>query len=189
MQFSENWLRTMVNPNMTSDQLAQLLTMSGLEVEDVEAVAPPFSNVVVAEVIEVHRHPNADRLNVCTVDVGTGTRLTIVCGAPNVRAILISEETVKAMKPGAVIVDLAVEQGGNCRLSELGKTVVKHGVHIVGEPNLATLVAADASALYARNVLDFMKLIVDKQHNLVIDREEEILKASLVCFGGELLRK
>ena len=103
--------------------------------------------------------------------------------------ILISEETVKAMKPGAVIVDLAVEQGGNCRLSELGKTVVKHGVHIVGEPNLATLVAADASALYARNVLDFMKLIVDKQHNLVIDREEEILKASLVCFGGELLRK
>jgi NAD(P) transhydrogenase subunit alpha len=103
--------------------------------------------------------------------------------------ILISEETVKAMKPGSVIVDLAVERGGNCPLSELGKTVIKHGVHIIGEPDLATLVAADASALYARNVLDFMKLIVDKDHNLVIDREEEILKASLVCFGGEVLRK
>jgi NAD(P) transhydrogenase subunit alpha len=103
--------------------------------------------------------------------------------------ILISEETVKAMKPGSVIVDLAVERGGNCPLSELGKTVVKHGVHIIGEPDLATLVAADASALYARNVLDFMKLIVDQDHNLVIDREEEILKASLVCFGGEVLRK
>ncbi|MES2296857.1 MAG: Re/Si-specific NAD(P)(+) transhydrogenase subunit alpha [Pseudomonadota bacterium] len=102
---------------------------------------------------------------------------------------LISEDTVKAMKPGSVIVDLAVEQGGNCPLSELGKTVVKHGVFIVGEPNLATLVAADASALYARNVLDFMKLIVDKDDQLVIDREEEILKATLVCFDGEVLRK
>jgi phenylalanyl-tRNA synthetase beta chain len=86
MQFSENWLRTMVNPAMTSDELSHLLTMSGLEVEEVEAVAPPFSNVVVAEVLEVVRHPNADRLNVCTVNVGTGSLLNIVCGAPNVRA-------------------------------------------------------------------------------------------------------
>jgi phenylalanyl-tRNA synthetase beta chain len=86
MQFSENWLRTMVNPAMTSDELSHLLTMSGLEVEEVEAVAPPFSNVVVAEVLEVAKHPNADRLNVCTVNVGTGTLLNIVCGAPNVRA-------------------------------------------------------------------------------------------------------
>ncbi|MES2325551.1 MAG: phenylalanine--tRNA ligase subunit beta [Pseudomonadota bacterium] len=86
MQFSENWLRTMVDPKMTSDELAHLLTMSGLEVEEVEAVAPPFSNVVVAEVLEVVRHPNADRLNVCKVNVGTGTLLNIVCGAPNVRA-------------------------------------------------------------------------------------------------------
>jgi phenylalanyl-tRNA synthetase beta chain len=86
MQFSENWLRTMVDPKMTSNELAHLLTMSGLEVEEVEAVAPPFSNVVVAEVLEVAKHPNADRLNVCKVNVGTGTLLNIVCGAPNVRA-------------------------------------------------------------------------------------------------------
>ncbi len=103
--------------------------------------------------------------------------------------VLISEETVKAMKPGSVIVDLAVEQGGNCPLSELGKTVVKHGVHIVGEPNLACHVAADASALYARNVLDFLKLVFDKEDKLVIDREDEIIKATLVCHGGEQLRK
>jgi len=103
--------------------------------------------------------------------------------------VLISEETVKAMKPGSVIVDLAVSQGGNCPLSELNKTVVKHGVHIVGEPDLATLVAADASALYARNVLDFLKLIIDKEDKLVIDREDEIIKATLLCSGGELLRK
>jgi NAD(P) transhydrogenase subunit alpha len=103
--------------------------------------------------------------------------------------VLISEETVRAMKPGSVIVDLAVSQGGNCPLSELNKTVVKHGVHIVGEPDLATLVAADASALYARNVLDFLKLIIDKEDKLVIDREDEIIKATLLSSGGELLRK
>ncbi|MRW82515.1 phenylalanine--tRNA ligase subunit beta [Pseudoduganella sp. FT26W] len=85
MQFSENWLRTMVDPKMTSDELAHLLTMSGLEVEEVEPVAPPFSNVVVGHVREMAKHPNADRLNVCQVDVGTGTLLNIVCGAPNVR--------------------------------------------------------------------------------------------------------
>jgi NAD(P) transhydrogenase subunit alpha len=103
--------------------------------------------------------------------------------------VLISEETVKAMKPGSVIVDLAVSQGGNCPLSELNKTVIKHGVHIVGEPDLACHVAADASALYARNVLDFLKLIIDKDDKLVIDREDEILKATLVCADNLVLRK
>jgi NAD(P) transhydrogenase subunit alpha len=82
-----------------------------------------------------------------------------------------------------------VSQGGNCPLSVINQTVLRHGVYIVGEPDLATLVAADASALYARNVLDFLKLIIDKDDQLVIDREDEILKASLVCAGGEILRK
>ncbi|MBI3229527.1 MAG: phenylalanine--tRNA ligase subunit beta, partial [Burkholderiales bacterium] len=86
MQFSENWLRTMADPKMTSDELAHMLTMAGLEVEETEAVAPPFSHVVVGHVLEVVKHPDADRLNVCQVDVGTGTILNIVCGAPNVRA-------------------------------------------------------------------------------------------------------
>src|SRR5690606_15552474 len=102
---------------------------------------------------------------------------------------LIGEETVMAMKPGSVIVDMAIEQGGNCPLTELGRTVVKHGVHIIGEPNLASMVAADASALYARNVLDFLKLVIDKEDRFVIDREDEIVTATLVCAGGEVLRK
>ncbi len=103
MQFSENWLRSMVDPKMNSDELAHLLTMSGLEVEEVEAVAPPFSNVVVAEVVEVAKHPNADRLNVCQVDVGTGTLLNIVCGAPNVRAGMkaICAQAGAVLPPGA----------------------------------------------------------------------------------------
>lgn len=102
---------------------------------------------------------------------------------------LISEETVKAMKPGSVIVDMAVEQGGNCPLTELGKTVIKHGVYIVGEPNLAALVAADASALYARNLLDFLKLIIDKDGNLAINLDDEIVAATRMCAGGEIFRK
>ena len=103
MQFSENWLRSLVDPKMNSDELAHLLTMSGLEVEEVEAVAPPFSNVVVAEVKEVAKHPNADRLNVCQVDVGTGTLLNIVCGAPNVRAGMkaICAKAGAVLPPGA----------------------------------------------------------------------------------------
>jgi len=103
MQFSENWLRSLVDPKMNSDELAHLLTMSGLEVEEVEAVAPPFSHVVVAQVVEVAKHPNADRLNVCQVDVGTGTLLNIVCGAPNVRAGMkaICAQAGAVLPPGA----------------------------------------------------------------------------------------
>ncbi len=102
--------------------------------------------------------------------------------------ILIGEDTVKAMKPGSVIVDMAVGQGGNCPLSEAGKTVMKYGVHIIGEPDLATLLAADASALYARNVRDFLKLIVDQDGVLAIDTADEIVAATLLCSGGAVLR-
>lgn len=85
MQFSENWLRTIVNPDLTTDELAHLMTMSGMEVEEVIPAAKPFSKIVVAKVLEVADHPNADRLHVCKVDAGTGETLEIVCGAPNVR--------------------------------------------------------------------------------------------------------
>ena len=103
--------------------------------------------------------------------------------------VLIREETVRAMKPGSVVVDMAIEQGGNCPLTELGKTVVKHGVHIIGEPNLAALVAADASALYARNVLDFLRLVFDKDDKFHIDLEDEIVRATLLCHQGEALSR
>jgi phenylalanyl-tRNA synthetase beta chain len=85
MQFPESWLREFCNPPLSSEALAELLTMSGMEVEEVRPVAPPFTQVVVAEVLAVERHPNADRLSVCQVNAGTGETLNIVCGAPNVR--------------------------------------------------------------------------------------------------------
>ena len=86
MKFSENWLRTYVNPSLTSEALAHALTMAGLEVEALEPVAPPFDKVVVGEVISLAKHPDADRLNVCVVDVGEANPLQIVCGAANVHA-------------------------------------------------------------------------------------------------------
>lgn len=86
MQFSERWLRALVDPALSTEELAHLLTMSGLEVEECRPVAPPFTGVVVAEVLSVQKHPNADRLSLCSVNVGSGEPLAIVCGAPNVAA-------------------------------------------------------------------------------------------------------
>jgi len=103
--------------------------------------------------------------------------------------VLVTEEMVRAMKPGSVIVDLAAAQGGNCPLTEAGRTVMKHGVTLVGETNLPALVAADASSLYARNVLDFLKLIVTKEGGLAIDMNDDIVAACLMTHGGELRRK
>ena len=86
MQFPESWLREFCDPPIATAELAERLTMAGLEVETLRPVAPPFHGVVVAKVLSVAPHPNADRLRVCEVDVGSGETLAIVCGAPNVRA-------------------------------------------------------------------------------------------------------
>lgn len=104
--------------------------------------------------------------------------------------VLVTEEMVKSMRPGSVIVDMAVEQGGNCPLSERDRTVVKHGVTLIGITNLPALVAADASALYARNLLNFLGLMLDaKTGEFRIDREDEIIAGTLVCMDGEVMRK
>jgi len=100
--------------------------------------------------------------------------------------ILINEETVRAMKPGSVIVDMAVESGGNCPLSEIDKIVVKHGVHLIGIANLPGLVAADSSALYARNLMNFLNLMFDADSGeFKLNREDEIIAGTLVCIDGE----
>ncbi|MCS6766780.1 MAG: Re/Si-specific NAD(P)(+) transhydrogenase subunit alpha [Candidatus Protistobacter heckmanni] len=105
---------------------------------------------------------------------------------------LLSADTVQQMKPGSVVVDLAAGKGengaGNCPLTEADKVVLKHGVTLVGHTNLAGMVAADASALYARNLLDFLKLILDKEGKLVVNLEDDIVKACLMCKDGAVLR-
>ncbi len=103
--------------------------------------------------------------------------------------VLVTEDMVKSMKPGSVIVDMAAEQGGNCPLTERDQIVKKHGVTLIGHTNFPALVPTDSSALYARNLLDFLKLIIDQEGHLVIDREDEIVAACLMAHGGELQMK
>jgi NAD(P) transhydrogenase subunit alpha len=105
--------------------------------------------------------------------------------------VLVTEEMVKSMKPGSVIVDLAAEAGGNCPLTELNKTVVKHGVTLVGESNLPGTVAADASALYARNLLNFINLLCDPKNGgaININREDDIIAGSLIAIDGAVVGK
>lgn len=115
MQFSESWLRQYVNPNLSTQELSHALTMAGLEVEETKSLAPPFTSVVVAQILEATQHPDADRLRVCRVDAGTGTPLQIVCGAPNARAgIKIPCALVGAQLPPS-------EEGGKPFAIKLGK--------------------------------------------------------------------
>jgi len=102
--------------------------------------------------------------------------------------VLVSADMVKAMKPGSVIVDLAVEQGGNCPLSKLGEVVEEHGVMIIGHANMPSRVAIDASALYAKNLLNFVSpLIAEGGTSLSVDMEDEIVKGTLVTNAGEIV--
>jgi len=112
--------------------------------------------------------------------------------------VLVSEEMVQSMKAGSVIVDLAAGKGpaaskdtpagGNCPLTEPGKTVTQHGVVIVGETNLPALVAADASSLYARNVFDFLKLVITKEGTFHVPMDDDIVAACLMTQGGQVKR-
>ena len=121
---------------------------------------------------------------VAAADIVISTALIPGRAAP----VLITEEMVKSMKPGSVIVDMAAPAGGNCPLTEAGKTVVKHGVTLVGETNIPALVAADSSSLYARNVLDFLKLVLPKDSGFVVPMDDDIVVACLMTQGGAIKR-
>jgi len=126
MKFSEHWLRTLVDPPIDSDELAHRLTMAGLEVEERGTAAPPFTGVVVGRVLAVARHPDADRLTVCQVDIGSGKPLSIVCGAPNAAAGMTAAcALVGAELPGGLVISKAAMRGVEsegmlCSAKELG---------------------------------------------------------------------
>jgi H+-translocating NAD(P) transhydrogenase subunit alpha len=102
--------------------------------------------------------------------------------------VLVTEEMVKNMKPGSVVLDMAVEFGGNCELSEIGKTVEKYGVKIIGEPNIPSLLPQQASELYSKNILALLQHI-SKDGNVVLNTEDEIVKGSLITYKGELVHE
>ncbi|MDO8788199.1 MAG: phenylalanine--tRNA ligase subunit beta [Sulfuritalea sp.] len=125
MQFSESWLRSLCNPLLTSEELCHVLTMAGLEVEECHAASADFSNVVVAEVLSVEKHPDADKLKLCSVNVGESSPLQIVCGAPNVAAgMKVPCARVGARLPGIEIKRAKVRGiesfGMLCSARELG---------------------------------------------------------------------
>jgi phenylalanyl-tRNA synthetase beta chain len=133
MQFSESWMRSFVNPSLSSEELAHLLTMAGLEVEDRKPVAPAFDKVVVAQVLSKDKHPDADRLNLLTVDVGQGEPLSIVCGAGNVSVGMKAPcALVGAKLPGMEIKQAKVRGvasfGMMCSGKELGLAEESNGL-------------------------------------------------------------
>ena len=152
MQFSEHWLRTLVNPPLSSQELAHLLTMAGLEVEEMLPVAPAFSSVVVAHVLSVDKHPDADKLKLCRVDAGLGEPLQIVCGAPNVAAgMKVPCALVGAVLPGITIKKAKVRGaesfGMLCSARELGLS-----------EDHAGLLALDESALVGQDIRQHLLL-------------------------------
>ncbi len=152
MQFSESWLRTLVNPSLASEELAHLLTMAGLEVEELSPVAPPFEQVVVGQVLSKDKHPDADKLNVLTVDVGLGAPLSIVCGAANVSVGMKAPcALVGAKLPGLEIkqakVRGVVSFGMMCSAKELGLA-----------PDSSGLMELAADAVVGQNVREHLDL-------------------------------
>ncbi|MHB1093002.1 phenylalanine--tRNA ligase subunit beta [Thiobacillus sp.] len=138
MQFPESWLRNLVNPALDTAQLAHVMTMAGLEVEALTPAAPPFNNVVVAEILSAEKHPDADRLRVCQVDIGEASPVTIVCGAPNAAAGL----KVPCARPGAILPGIEIKVakvrgvesfGMLCSTRELGLEGVVDGLMVLPE--------------------------------------------------------
>ena len=138
MQFSEAWLRSLVNPALDSAQLAHALTMAGLEVEAIASTAPPFDTVVVAEILSAEKHPDADRLRICQVDVGESAPVTIVCGASNAAAGL----KVPCARPGAKLPGIEIKVakvrgvesfGMLCSTKELGLNGEVDGLMVLSE--------------------------------------------------------
>lgn len=135
------------------------------------------------EMSEEYQHRQAalidERARIADIVITTA----LIPGKP--APVLLREETIRSMKSGSVVVDLAAEQGGNCPLTEKDRVVVKHGVTLVGYSNLPAMLAADASALYARNVLAFVNLLLDpKSGTPNVNREDEIIAGALVCADG-----
>ena len=152
MKFSENWLRTYVNPSLNSEELAHALTMAGLEVEALEPAAPPFDKVVIAEVKSVTRHPDADRLNVCEVDAGQGALLQIVCGAANVAAGL----KVPCALGGAQLPKVSIKQAKVRGVESFGMLCSGQELGLAEESSGLLLLPADAPV--GQSIRDYLGL-------------------------------
>ena len=138
------------------------------------------------EMGEDYKRKQADKIAEVMAKTDIAICTALIPGKP--APVLITEDMVKAMRPGSVIVDLAVEAGGNCPLSEFDKVVVKHGVTMVGHGNVPARLAVDASTLFAKNLLNFISPLVDKETKaLTFNWDDEILKGSCIARDGAIV--
>jgi NAD(P) transhydrogenase subunit alpha len=165
----------------TKEQVESLggrfLTVEGVEAVKVEG---GYAKEVSAEFLQKQKELIQDKIK--DADIVITTALVIGKKAP----VLVTEDMVKSMKTGSVIVDMAVESGGNCEISEMNKTVVKHGVTIIGESNLPSLLPINASQLYATNISTLLVHLADKD-GFKWEMEEDITKGSLITHKGEIV--
>jgi phenylalanyl-tRNA synthetase beta chain len=177
MQFPESWLREFCNPALSTQALADLLTLSGMEVEELRAVAPPFSGVVVGEIIEAEPHPQADHLRICQVDAGAAGRLQIVCGAPNARVGLRAPLALigAELPPAAAGVPLKIKLGHLRGVQSHGMLCSARELHIADDhggllelPSDATLGTDVRSCLKLDDTLFTLKLTPNLAHGLSV---------------------
>lgn len=154
-------------------------------VEDEESKAAETSGGYAREMSDAYKQKQAALIadTIARQDIVITTALIPGRKAP----VLVTEDMVKSMKPGSVIVDLAAEAGGNCTLTEAGKVVTRHGVHIVGHRNVPSRLAANASALYSKNLYNLLALIIDKDGHLAINWDDDIIKGIALTRDGAII--
>jgi NAD(P) transhydrogenase subunit alpha len=164
------------------------LGASFVEVDAAAAQQAETAGGYAKEMGEDYRRRQAEKIHETLKKQDIAICTALIPGRPAPR--LITEAMVRDMKPGSVIVDLASEQGGNCELAEHGQVVERHGVRIVAHANVPSRIAADASSLYARNLLAFLTPLVDKDtKKLKLDRADEIVKSTLLTTGGAVVHE
>lgn len=164
----------------------QSLGATFIEVDEAAAKSAETAGGYAKEMSEEYKQKQAAKLAETLKKQDIVICTALIPGRP--APVIVTEAMVRDMKPGSVIVDLAVEQGGNCPLSEKGKVVEKYGVKLVGHLNVPSRIAVDSSALYARNVLTFLTPLIDKEtKTLKIDRSDEIIAATLLTEGGAVV--
>ncbi len=170
---------------MAAKEQVESLGANFVFVDDEEARQAETSGGYAKEMSDAYKAKQAALIaeTIKKMDVVICTAL--IPGRPAPR--LVTDAMVASMKPGSIVIDLAVENGGNCEGSEVAKIVVKHGVKIVGYANVPSRLAVDASSLYARNLAEYLKLIVQKDGTLKLDREDEIVKGSLLTQDGQIV--
>lgn len=172
MKFSQSWLRYWVDTNLSADALSESLTMAGLEVEEIETAAPFFKGVVIAEILEVQKHPNADKLHICSVNIGEENPLQIVCGAPNAKAgirvpcALVGAELPEKIKIKATKMRGVESQGMLCSAKELGINADHSGLFVL--PEEAPIGASIREYLDLDDVLYTIKLTPNRADCLSI---------------------